>query len=115
MLEDLHVCLAAGAIFGQLPFDAFIVRHDRPGTVFLLDPPYWGCEDDYGQGMFSRADFERLREVLGGLKGRFILTINDRPETRELFAGFEIDGAAVTYSLSGAPTQAKELIVRGGG
>ncbi len=115
MLEDLHERLA-GVIIERLPYDRFIARYDTPDTLFFLDPPYWGNEDDYGKGMFERADFERLRDLLEGLKGRFILTINDRPETRALFdrPGFHVEGVGVTYRLSGAPTAARELIVRGG-
>ena len=113
MLEDLHERLA-GVIVERLPFDRFIERYDTPETLFFLDPPYWGNEDDYGPDMFQRTDFERLRDLLGALKGRFVLTVNDRPETRALFdrPGFQVEGVGVTYRLSGAPTAARELIVR---
>jgi DNA adenine methylase len=114
MLEDLHERLA-GVDIECLPFDAFMRRYDRPGTLFYIDPPYWGGEDDYGKGMFPRSNFEVLRDLLEGLQGRFILSINDVPATRELFGQFEIVEAAHTYRISGAPTEAKELIVMGGG
>jgi len=68
------------------PCAACITRHDRPDTLFYLDPPYWGCETDYGKAVFSRADFEALTALLKGKKGRFILSINDVPEIRELFS-----------------------------
>lgn len=114
MLEDLHERLA-GVIIERLPFDAFIARYDAADTLFFLDPPYWDCEDDYGKDAFSKADFGVLRDRLEGLKGRFILTINDRPEVRELFAApaFHIEPVGVTYRLSGAPTEAHELIISG--
>lgn len=114
MLEDLHDRLA-GVVIERLPFDRFIQRYDSPGTLFFLDPPYWGNEDDYGRDMFSRADFTLLRDRLEALQGRFILTINDRPETRDLFAGeaFHIEPVDLMYRISGAPTQAHELIIRG--
>ncbi|MXW85113.1 MAG: DNA adenine methylase, partial [Boseongicola sp. SB0667_bin_21] len=37
----------------------FIERYDKPHTLFYLDPPYWGHEDDYGKGLFKREDFAR--------------------------------------------------------
>ncbi|MFN7128950.1 MAG: DNA adenine methylase [Brevundimonas sp.] len=116
MLEDLHERLA-GVVIERLPFERFIPRYDTPETLMFLDPPYWGNETDYGEGMFSRPDFERLRGLLEGLKGRFILTINDVPATRELFSGpaFSIEPVDLTYRISGAPTQAHELIITGGG
>ncbi|NBB51514.1 DNA adenine methylase [Rhizobium sp. CRIBSB] len=113
MLEDLHTRLA-GVVIERLPFDRFIERYDRPGMLMFLDPPYWDCEDDYGPDMFSKADFDRLRDLLAVAKSRFIVTINDRPETRALFSGppFHIEPVGVTYTLSGAATAARELIVR---
>jgi DNA adenine methylase len=112
MLEDLHIRLA-GVVIERLPFADFIRRYDRSGTLFFIDPPYWGCEDDYGEGMFSEADFERLRALLETLQARFILTINDRPETRALFARFTIEPVTLAYRLSGKVTEGRELIISG--
>jgi DNA adenine methylase len=44
-----------------------------------VDPPYWGNERDYGDGLFGRDDFARLAELLGRVKGKFILSLNDVP------------------------------------
>lgn len=111
-LEEIHERLA-GVVIEQLDFEAFISRYDRPGALFFVDPPYWGSEGDYGP-TFSREDFARLAARLRALRGRFILTINDRPETRALFEGCTIEAAEVTYSISsGAPRKAGEIIVTG--
>lgn len=110
MLEEVHERLA-GVVIERLPFEAFIQRYDRLGTLFYLDPPYWGCETDYGLNLFSRADFERLRDVLKGLKGSFLMSLNDVPEVRHLFADFKIEEASLLYRISGAPTEAKEVII----
>jgi hypothetical protein len=53
-------------------------------------PPYWKSETDYGKGVFGPGDFARLAKILAGLKGAFILSINDAPEIRRAFAGFAI-------------------------
>lgn len=78
-----------------------------------LDPPYWGCEDDYGKGAFSRDDFTRMADVLSGLQGRFILSVNDVPELRDLFSWAQIDAVALTYSVGGGDNvkQVSELII----
>jgi DNA adenine methylase len=112
MLEAVHDRLA-GVVIEWLSFADFIRRYDRPGALFYLDPPYWQCEDDYGPGVFSPADFTLLRTVLEGLKGRFILSINDRPEIRSIFAGFAIEEVGVNYRISGEATAARELIITG--
>lgn len=98
MLEDLH-CRLAGVVIECLPYAEFLGRYDRPETLFYLDPPYWGCESDYGRALFERADFERLAALLEGVKGRFILSLNDVPEVRDTFRRFEIVAVETTYSV----------------
>lgn len=112
MLEDLHERLA-GVVIERMDFRHFIPRYDAEGVLFFLDPPYWGGEADYGEGLFCRADYEVLRDLLRGVQGRFIMTLNDRPEVRAIFEGFTFVEAEHTYRVSGAPTQAKELIITG--
>lgn len=116
MLEDLHERLS-GVVIERLPFDRFIPRYDSPGTLTFCDPPYWACEDDYGPGLFAPADHTLLRDRLAAVQGRFILTINDVPEIGALYAGdrFRIEPVGVTYRVSGAPTEARELIITGAG
>ena len=113
MLEALHRRLA-GVVIERLPWAKFIERYDRPETLFYLDPPYFGCEGDYGPGLFSREEFVEMAQILAGLKGRFILSLNDRPEVRQIFSGFEILEADTTYSVGGAPQKAHEVIITGG-
>jgi DNA adenine methylase len=110
MLEEVHERLAP-VVIERLPYADFITRYDCPGALFYLDPPYWDCEDDYGAGVFSKADFERLSGLLEGLQGRFILSINDRPEVRDIFAAFRMEPVELTYRIGGAPTPARELII----
>lgn len=111
MLERVAQRLAS-VVIEQLPFDAFLARYDRPGMLFYLDPPYWGCETDYGEGMFSRGDFARMADQLGGLQGRFLLSINDRPEVREIFGRFDIQAVITTYGVcKGGQTAAAELVI----
>jgi len=112
MLEDLHERLA-GVVIERLTWQDFLKRYDRAGTLFYLDPPYYGCEGDYGPGMFTRAEFEDLTAALAVLQGRFVLSINDTPQTRAIFAAFRIVDVDLTYRISGAPTAAKELVVTG--
>ena len=109
-LEDVHERLS-GVVIERLNYDRLIARYDRPHSLFYLDPPYWGCTDDYGRNVFAEADFERLSTVLDGIKGRFILSINDTPEVRSIFARFTMEEVAVNYRLSGPVTPARELII----
>ncbi|WP_413874181.1 DNA adenine methylase [Albidovulum sp.] len=110
MLEDLHTRLA-GVVIECLDWREFLRRYDGPGTFFYLDPPYWGCEDDYGKALFTRDDFAALAEQLGTLKGRFLMSINDVPEVRDLFRRFRIEPVATTYTIGDSASAAAELLV----
>lgn len=105
MLADIHERLA-GVVIEQLPFDQFITRYDRPGMLFYLDPPYFGCEKDYGADVFARADFERLAAQLGGARGKILLSLNDRPEVREIFAAFQMREVETTWTIGTADKRA---------
>lgn len=112
MLADAHERLA-GVQFENLDWSEFIGMYDKSETLFYLDPPYFGGETDYGKGMFERADFARIAEVLAGIKGAFLLSINDTPEIRDVFSGFMIDEVRLSYSVSkhGGAGKVGELII----
>ncbi|MFN4159609.1 MAG: DNA adenine methylase [Gemmobacter sp.] len=115
MLEDLHSRLA-GVVIECLDFAEFIRRYDSKGTLFYLDPPYWGCEGDYGKELFGRDRFEDLAGVLRALKGRFIMSLNDVEGVREVFAGFNIEAVKTTYTIAGkgAQTDRAEVLISNG-
>lgn len=112
--EELHERLQ-GVIIECLPYQIFIQKYDREFTFFYLDPPYWNCENDYGKGIFSKADFENLAQLLKGIKGKFIMSINDVPEIRMIFSDFYIMEVNTKYSIatgiSGRSKEAKELLI----
>jgi len=111
MLEELHDRLS-GVVIECLPYQDFIRRYDRAGTFFYLDPPYWGCEDDYGKNIFSADDFEILAGTLKDLKGVFLLSINDVLEIRQAFDGFALCEVQTTYSVGkGNGKKAAELLI----
>ncbi len=115
MLEDLHARLA-GVVIECLGYGDFIRRYDGPGTLFYLDPPYWGSEDDYGKAMFGRDDFQKLADQLRGIQGQFLLSINDVPEVREMFGWARVEGVRTTYTVAGkGAAGAAELLINGGG
>ncbi len=113
-IEELHQRLA-GVYIECLPYPEFITRYDRPNTLFYLDPPYWNCENDYGKGIFSKADFDELAKLLKGIKGKFVMSINDVPEIRAIFKDFYIKEVQTRYTISiketGQSKKVKELLI----
>jgi len=88
----------AGVTIECLDFRNLIQRYDRSHTFFFLDPPYWsipGYRHD-----FEEKDFLDLAELLKDLSGKFLMTINDAPEVRDIFGRFKIEEVQLKYSLS---------------
>lgn len=116
-LEALHSRLS-GVTVMNLDYAVFIDRLDKPGTLFYLDPPYYGNEGDYGPGLFSRERFEEMADQLGRIKGRFLLSLNDHPDVREIFSRFHMTEVRTTYSIGSKKTVEEagrsELIILGG-
>jgi DNA adenine methylase len=86
----------------NMAYGRLIERFDRPETFFYVDPPYYGYEDYYGKEVFSRADFAVLASLLASITGKFILSINDTPEIRKIYRGFQFAEATTSYSAAGA-------------
>jgi DNA adenine methylase len=114
MLEEVHERLS-GVVIERLHYADFITRYDRAGTLFYLDPPYWGNETDYGEGIFTRDDFTAMAKQLKKLKGRFILSLNDRAEVRDCFKAFNIKSVETTYTVGGNKKAKKvgEVLITG--
>jgi DNA adenine methylase len=112
MLEEIHDRLA-GVVIECLPWRTFMQRYDRPGMLFYLDPPYWGNEKDYGADAFGREQFAEMVEVLRGLKGTFIVSLNAVLGVFETFKEFSIEEVDCTYTVAGKgrATAVREVLI----
>jgi DNA adenine methylase len=109
-LRRLHDRLA-GVVIEHLDWSEFIPRYARPRTLFYLDPPYWGSEDDYGAALFGPEDFAGLAAALQAAEGLVLVSINDAPEIRAAFAWAEIQEVETRYSISGDSQAVRELLI----
>jgi DNA adenine methylase len=96
-------------------FEKLINSYDRKETIFYCDPPYYGLTDYTSQGSkpFNKEDHKRLRDCLSKIKGKFLLSINDHPEIRDLYSGFNIKSVDIRYSIcrSDKSTLSQELLI----
>lgn len=109
-LSDAHLRLA-NTYIENLPWADCIARYDRPHTFFYLDPPYWETE---GYGVpFPLEEYDRIASTLAALKGRAIVSLNDHPEMRRIFAGFQTETVDITYTIGGGDKAAerRELVI----
>lgn len=79
-------------IIENVDFEQLIKTYDRPLATFFVDPPYVNTERYYNKNYsnFSKMDHIRLKSVLKGIKGRFILTYNDCDFIRDLYKDYNI-------------------------
>jgi DNA adenine methylase len=114
-LKETHKRMARTTI-ENLDACECILRYDSPKSFFYIDPPYWNA--DFYAVSFRGKDFERLRDTLASIQGKFLLSLNDTPEIREIFKGFNIESIETKYSLangknaaSGRGEDRKEVLI----
>ncbi|QQM32129.1 hypothetical protein JET14_08285 [Martelella lutilitoris] len=67
--------------------------------MFRLDPPYLGCDTGCSRDSLLRAGLAEMAKRLAGIKGRFIPSLNDRPEARERFSAFQFADVKLDYTI----------------
>ena len=109
-MSEVHLRLS-NVWIENLPALELFKRWDKPGSFFFCDPPYYRLP--YYKHNMERADYIQLSEVLGNLKGRFLMTLNDCHEMRDVFKDFNIDTVHLTYTAnnSGPHKKVSELII----
>lgn len=80
-------------------FEDLIKIYDRPGTLFYLDPPYYGTERYY-QVQFSEVDHLRLKKCLERIQGNFVISYNDCEFTENLYSSFKIEKVLRNHNLN---------------
>jgi len=105
-LSAAHLRLAQ-AYIENLDWAACIERYDRPHTFFYLDPPYLETE---GYGVqFGLEQYEKMASMLACLKGKAIVSLNDHPEIRRIFAAFQMDTVPIQYTVGGGGRAADRM------
>lgn len=110
-LSAAHLRLA-NVVIEHLPWQKCLERYDRPGTLFLADPPYWRCE---GYGIpFAIEQHEQLASYMATIKGKLVLTINSHPDMKRVYGAFDGASEPIQYCVGGGTKQkpATEMIYR---
>lgn len=108
-LSQAHLRLQS-AYIEHLSWERVVEKYDRPHTMFYLDPPYWQTEG-YGLG-FGFEHYERMAELARSIDGAMLISINDHPDIRQVFAGLHLEALGIKYTVGGgAGTNARELLI----
>lgn len=99
--KTLHALSARlrNAVFTNTDALDCIRNFDAPDTFFFCDPPYVSCGRTAYRA-FSEESMIALRDVLSSVKGKWILTCDDSPQTRKIFAGFPLRETRIKYSIT---------------
>ncbi|WP_374355107.1 DNA adenine methylase [Chitinimonas sp.] len=110
-LSAAHLRLA-GVNIENLPWQTVIERYDRPHTFLYLDPPYWQTE---GYGVeFGLENYEQMARLMGTMKGKMMISINDHPDIRRIFADWPMLELEIKYTVGVAQGERKatgELVI----
>lgn len=89
--------------------------YDAPETLWFFDPPYSAGETS-NYGMWSQAEMEAFAARVKALQGDWLVTVNDCPANRALFAGHEMTPIVTRAQCANQRTQAGktfgEIIIR---
>lgn len=88
----------AGTYVENLSWLACAERYDRAHTFFCMDPPYWQTA---GYGMtFQFEEYVRMADFMRRCKGRVMVSINDPPDIRRVFDGFQLGVLDIRYTTA---------------
>lgn len=95
----------------NLPWQDCVRKYDAEHVFFYMDPPYWQSE-----GYDVPFDFEQYEEMAATMRtcrGKIMLSINDHPDTRRVFADLATHELDIKYALAkvGPPAESRELII----
>lgn len=108
-LSQAHLRLSRTYV-ENLSWERAIEKYDRQHTLFYCDPPYWETEG-YGVN-FPIEEYTRMAELAGSIAGSMIVSVNDHPKMREVFADLEVDQVDISYTVGGGSgVEARELVI----
>ncbi len=94
----------------NLDFRKLISLYDSPQTFFYIDPPYFDVKNYY-KYLFSYDDHTDLANLLSGVSGRWLLSYNNNPIIRDIYAEYPLTRLPICYSISRKPKQETELLI----
>jgi len=76
-------------MYFNMDYKKIIEIYNDESSFFFVDPPYLNREHYYKNHTFhTEQDHIELSEILKKIKGRFLLSYQDRPLMRELYDGY---------------------------
>jgi DNA adenine methylase len=62
---------------------------------------------------FDFEQYAQMAELVGKIKGKMVISVNDIPEMRKVFAGLKMESLSISYTVGGGKgSKAAELVIR---
>ena len=95
---DAYKARLDGVVITNEDYEKVMKKYDSKDTFFFCDPPYEGTSSGIGYAQQNEFDFERFAKVCKQMKGKVVVTLNDSPNIRELFKGWNFAGILISKS-----------------
>ena len=114
LLRGLNARLDKVAV-ENLSYDRLIGLYDHADTLWFFDPPYSAGETS-NYSLWSQAEMQAFAARVLALAGDWLVTVNDCPANRTLFAGHELTPIVTRAQCANQRTQGGrtfgEIIIR---
>ena len=85
----------------HLDWERCVRLYDCPEALHFLDPPYTTQNNLGAYKFWTPEDVLKLRDVLAGLKGKWVVTLNDSPCNRAAFKGCAFKPVTTHAAMTG--------------
>lgn len=102
-----------GVIVENIPYERCLKNYDTPETFFFLDPPYLNAQVDAYKG-WTEEQMRGFRREVEKLQGSWMVTVDDSPLNRKLFAGCKVEAVETQNGICNRRTNNQkfgELII----
>lgn len=103
------------AFIEQLDWVDCVQRYDSVNTLIYCDPPYYQSTD-YGVD-FGFEQYVKMAHLAKTIQGKMVISLNDKPEIRDVFNGLKMERLSIKYSrglaqVGGTRKESFELLIR---
>ena len=98
-----------GVVIENISYERCFGNYDSKQSFFFLDPPYLGTAQK-AYASWSEEDLKKFRWHIGRLQGKWMVTLNDVPFNRSLFAGCHILATETQNRLANNRTSAGKVL-----
>ena len=98
-----------GVVIENISYERCFGNYDSKDSFFFMDPPYLGTVQK-AYASWTEEDLKKFRWHLGRLQGKWIVTLNDHPFNRSLFAGCRIIATETQNRLGNNRTSAGKVL-----